>query len=179
MRAIAPSRHVRLAAVTLVLCAPAAAAQQVIPSRFARGEAASVVPSLVEAGRIPDPILDLPRRAPFGRQAASGFVGGLAGSVLSAVVVALPASLVLATGEPASLETFELIVTAGAIVGATVGTTMAVRWYGRRHDVTAGFGRTILGASVGVLGGPFAPVTIPVGAVIGFNGGRRLYTGSD
>jgi hypothetical protein len=95
------------------------------------------------------------------------------------VVVALPGTLVLATGDPSGLEIFERMVTVGTIVGATVGTTMAVRWYGRRHDVTAGFGRTLLGASVGVLGGPFAPVTIPVGAVIGFNGGRRPYTGSD
>ena len=56
-----------------------------------------------------------------------------------------------------------------AVLGTIVGTPVGVHWYGARHGTIANPIPTVLGTILGTFGGPAAPYTMPLGAVIGYN----------
>ena len=55
------------------------------------------------------------------------------------------------------------------LLGTFVGTPVGVHWYGARHGTRANPIPTIVGTILGGFGGPAAPYTMPLGAVIGYN----------
>jgi len=55
------------------------------------------------------------------------------------------------------------------LLGTFVGTPVGVHWYGARHGTRANPIPTVIGTMLGAFGGPAAPYTMPLGAVIGYN----------
>lgn len=55
------------------------------------------------------------------------------------------------------------------LLGTFVGTPIGVHWYGARHGTRANPIPTIVGTMLGAFGGPAAPYTMPLGAVMGYN----------
>lgn len=95
------------------------------------------------------------------RQGIAGLAGGLAG----ALVLVLPFAIAERGGQDVSDDVTAVAATIGYMGGSVVG----VQYYSQRQGMTSSWWGTLGGAVLGGLGGPLFLVTVPTGAVVGFN----------
>ena len=112
------------------------------------------------AAREAGPVVHGPRATPpLSGQLRAGMLGWAGGAVAGLLVGAAIAD------RPG--EDWTPLLT--AVLGTFVGTPIGVHRYGARHGIVAHPIPTIVGTILGAFGGPAAPYTMPLGAVIGYN----------
>jgi hypothetical protein len=92
------------------------------------------------------------------RQTAAGLIGGLAGSL----AILLPLAAVDGGDSDDAM-------TVGALLGYLGGSAVGVQLYSHRIGLRGSWWGTLGGATIGALGGPVLILTVPLGAMVGFN----------
>jgi hypothetical protein len=141
-------------------------AQQIEPSPFAtmsrpETRAVYVAGSRVDEARPPI------SRGDMAGQVLSGGAGGLAGAFVAFLPIAMAE---FGGGSGAS----DNATAAAVILGYYAGTVIGVQTYSRMIGLRGSWNATLVGAALGVLGGPAVLFTMPIGATIGFNRTRQL-----
>jgi hypothetical protein len=119
---------------------------------------------------VPDSVVQLDREPPLSAgivavQLGAGIGGGFAG----ALVAFLPLALSASNGD----EPGETLVVVSILSGFYIGSVVSVKLASAKLGMDGSWTSTFTGAAIGVIGGPAVLVTMPLGAVIGFNRSRR------
>lgn len=140
-----------------VMCAgPPLSAQQLPELRFARVlNVQDTVPAVAMQHLMQE---DERRPAPFGRQ----YLFGLAGTA-----VGVGAAIIHLKRSDSANDLSDM---GPILVGAIAGSTIGVHWYSHTQGWSSNVGVTLLGSTLGMLGGP---PTMPLGATIFYNKSRR------